>query len=159
MKWRQKYHVTSAVHNRVGQSREIWKAPRHRTGRLPSYPTAALAASARRVNFPNTHSGASAVPKHGSRSGAKQRRAERAKYIWYFATHNQSCYQQWIDIIVNMKSKFELQHYKFAYMKIKSHWRSSPTVNTDARMTLQNLRFIKQARLYKLVRQRISWSS
>ena len=44
---------------RVGQSREIWTAPRHRTGRLPSYPTAALAASARRVIFPK-HLGARA---------------------------------------------------------------------------------------------------
>ena len=88
---------------RVGQSREIWTTPRHRTGRLPSYPTAALAASARRVIFPKhrcvpgrTRSGASAVPKHDSRSGTRgtiQWRADGAKYIWYFATHNHNCYQ------------------------------------------------------------------
>ena len=90
-----------------------------------------------------TSSGASPVPKHDSRSGTSgtiQRRADRAKYIWYFATHNHYCYQsEWSDISVNMKSEFELQYLKFACMKTKSQWRSLATVNRSrhARVTLQ----------------------
>ena len=117
---------------RVGQSREIWTAPRHRTGRLPSYPTAALAASARRVNFPNTRSGASAVPKHDSRNepNSDEPNARNTFDILPRIINpviNNELILSWIwnrSLNCSIRTLHENTW--------KSHWRSSPTVNRRA---------------------------
>ena len=97
---------TPHLHNRVGQSREIYSnsvplSPPHwpylNRIRPPSWPRVAVASSNQNTKLFTwrTWPGAGAVPKWdwavGSQCGSKQRRANHTTmYIWYVATHGQS---------------------------------------------------------------------